>query len=261
MKLELLTNHPETIDVNKPPVLFVHGMWHGAWCWQPYFLPFFEKRGIKAYALSLSNHAGSPYKKPFNKLRISDYVDDVKNTIDSFDKKPVVVGHSMGGFIVQKYLENNILPGAVLMASVPPFGILGGTLATMKKFPGAFLKANATLNLKYIVDTDDKYKYLLFNNDFNNTEIKKYRQKTDTESYLAYLDMLLLNLVNVNTVKTPLLVLGGGKDRVISKNNILKTAGRYKAPVVIFKNTPHMMMLAPGYDKIAATIINWIEKL
>ena len=58
MYLKILENHPKE-QKNKKPLLFIHGMWHGAWCYNEYFLPELEKQNIKAYALSLSNHGKS----------------------------------------------------------------------------------------------------------------------------------------------------------------------------------------------------------
>jgi len=263
MKLELLTNKPKTIN-NETPILFVHGMWHGAWCWDTYFLPYFEKKGIKAFALSLSNHANSPVRKAFNLLRISDYVKDIEQIVHTFDKKPILVGHSMGGFIVQKYLEQDSVPGAVLMASVPPFGIWDGTIYVLKNFTGAFLKANVTLNLKHIVNSTYKYKHILCSEDFSDKKIEEYQKLIDTESFFAYVDMLGLNLVHVKKVKengTPLLIMGGGKDAAISKNSVFKTAKKYNTEAVIFEDLPHLMMLSPEYRKVADRIINWMESL
>ena len=36
----------------KPPLIFVHGGYGDAWCWEPYFLPWFAAKGWPAYALS-----------------------------------------------------------------------------------------------------------------------------------------------------------------------------------------------------------------
>jgi len=263
MKLELLSNKPKTIN-SETPILFVHGMWHGAWCWDKYFLPYFEKKGIKAFALSLSNHANSQRRKSFNLLRINDYVKDVKQIVDTFDKKPILVGHSMGGFIVQKYLENNNAQGAVLMASVPPSGVWNGTLSVFKKFTGAFLKAIFSFNLKHVVNSNYRYKHFLCSEEFSDKNIEEYQKLVDTESYFAYLDMLGLNLVNVKKVKKnkiPILIIGGGKDAGISKKTVLKTAKKYNTKAVIFKGMSHMMMLSPNYRKVADRIINWIENL
>ena len=44
MKLEVITREPET-DARPTPVLFVHGMFHGAWCWDEHFLPYFAQHG------------------------------------------------------------------------------------------------------------------------------------------------------------------------------------------------------------------------
>ena len=35
------------------PVLFVHGAWHGAWCWEEHFLDFFADRGHRVAACLL----------------------------------------------------------------------------------------------------------------------------------------------------------------------------------------------------------------
>jgi pimeloyl-ACP methyl ester carboxylesterase len=41
------------------PLLFVHGSWHAAWCWDEKFLGFFADRDYRAVALSLRNHGNS----------------------------------------------------------------------------------------------------------------------------------------------------------------------------------------------------------
>lgn len=36
-----------------PPLVFVHGSYHAAWCWAQHWLPFFSSSGFDCYALSL----------------------------------------------------------------------------------------------------------------------------------------------------------------------------------------------------------------
>jgi pimeloyl-ACP methyl ester carboxylesterase len=43
----------------KPPLVFIHGGYGDAWCWEPYFLPWFAAKGWPAYALSLRGHGSS----------------------------------------------------------------------------------------------------------------------------------------------------------------------------------------------------------
>jgi pimeloyl-ACP methyl ester carboxylesterase len=45
-------------EAHPPPLLFVHGSWHGAWCWAEHFLDFFADKGYRAVALPDASGAG-----------------------------------------------------------------------------------------------------------------------------------------------------------------------------------------------------------
>ena len=51
-------------DSHPVPLLFVHGAWHAAWCWDENFLGFFADKGYRAVALSLRNHGSSDENNP-----------------------------------------------------------------------------------------------------------------------------------------------------------------------------------------------------
>jgi len=40
-------------NVEYPPLVFVHGSYHAAWCWAEHWLPFFSSSGYDCYAVSL----------------------------------------------------------------------------------------------------------------------------------------------------------------------------------------------------------------
>ncbi|MEH3142372.1 MAG: alpha/beta fold hydrolase [Mycobacterium kyogaense] len=105
------------------PLLFVHGAWHAAWCWDEHFLGWFADRGYRALALSLRGHGASGTDKPLNDCTFDDFEADVAAVAGDLGTPPVLIGHSMGGFVVQKYLETHDAPAAVLMASMPPAGL------------------------------------------------------------------------------------------------------------------------------------------
>ena len=92
------------------PLLFVHGAWHGAWCWEEHFLGWFAERGFRVAALDLRGHGASPARGRFKTRRLRHYVADVAEVAATFDTPPVVIGHSMGGMVVQKYLERHEAP-------------------------------------------------------------------------------------------------------------------------------------------------------
>jgi len=134
-------------DADPVPLLFVHGANHAAWCWLGHFLDFFADKGYRAVALNLRGNGGSPTTKPANSCSIADYVDDVRSVVENLQATPVLIGHSMGGFIVQKYLETRVAPAGVLVSSAPPRTFLATTLRGSARHPWIVAKAFATRNL------------------------------------------------------------------------------------------------------------------
>jgi pimeloyl-ACP methyl ester carboxylesterase len=131
-------------DTHPTPLLFVHGGWHAAWCWDEHFLDFFADNGYRALALSLRGHGGSPAAKPIHTISIADYVEDVVTVAEGLPTPPVVIGHSMGGFVVQKYLETHQAPAGVLLASIPPKGIGPFLMRWTKRQPWPMTRALLT---------------------------------------------------------------------------------------------------------------------
>ena len=95
------------------PLLFVHGAWHGAWCWDEHFLDFFADQGYACYTPSLSGHGASPGRERLRWTGIQEYVRDVAEAATRLPTQPVLIGHSMGGFVIQKYLEHHTAAGAI----------------------------------------------------------------------------------------------------------------------------------------------------
>src|SRR5690349_18882218 len=122
------------------PLLFVHGAWHAAWCWDEHFLTYFADKGYRAAAVSFRGHGNSSTDKALRACTVADYVADVRAAADTLDTPPVVIGHSMGGLIVQKYLECNEAPAGVLMASIPPHGNFGSSLRWLRWHPWHAIK-------------------------------------------------------------------------------------------------------------------------
>jgi pimeloyl-ACP methyl ester carboxylesterase len=122
-------------EAHPVPLLFVHGGWHGAWCWDDHFLDFFADAGYRAVAVSLRGHCTSPTPKPIHKVSIADYIDDVRSVADDLGGGPVLIGHSLGGYAIQRYLEDRAAPAAVLVGSLPPRGVLGAALRVWRRRP------------------------------------------------------------------------------------------------------------------------------
>ena len=99
------------------PILMQHGMWHGAWCWQ-HWQELFAEWGWESHAISLPGHAGSPKQRPVYFCTLDYYLQFLKAEVERLPRKPILMGHSMGGALVQWYLKyvGDDLPAAVLVA-------------------------------------------------------------------------------------------------------------------------------------------------
>ena len=244
------------------PLLFVHGSWHGAWCWDEHFLNFFADKGYRAVALSLRGHGASAGRERLRWTRLREYVDDVAETAAQLQTQPILIGHSMGGFVIQKYLERQTAAGGVLVASVPPTGVLRVNLRVARDHSLPFAKLNASLRLAPLVATPELLRYILFSAAAPNEQINRYQQRLQDEGYRGFLDMLAFDLVKTKRVnRVPMLVLGAEDDYIVSQRQIHRTAAVYGAEVDIFPNMGHDMMLELGWAAVAERIHGWLETL
>ncbi len=122
----------------KPPILFIHGSFHSAWCFAEHFMPYFTKFGHDCYSVSLRGTAatGMPPNDPGESVKIQEHVQDLSYCLDTiisrYEEKgvaieaPILVGHSAGCLMALKMLElekiRRKVSGVVLLCSVPPSG-------------------------------------------------------------------------------------------------------------------------------------------
>ena len=76
--------------------------------------------------------------------------------------RPVVIGHSLGGFVVQKYLERHEAPGAVLVAPAPRRGMRRAAVRMSLRAPWLSLKLFLTLEPLTMFSTPELCRSLLF---------------------------------------------------------------------------------------------------
>lgn len=259
MDLQILSQEPSS-DRKPTPILFVHGMWHAAWCWAEHFMPYFAQHGYESHALSLRGHGTSAGHDRLRWTSLNDYVTDVAQVVDELKRPPILVGHSMGGVIVQKYLETHQAPAAVLLASGPPGGLIPATLRVARYQFGSFLKANLTLSLYQIVGTPALYRRVLFSSDIPEQELQKYHRQIQDESYRAYLDMSLLSLPKPKQVNVPMLVLGTTDDYILAPAEVEATARAYGAQVELFSGMGHALILDTGWQFVADDMLKWLDE-
>lgn len=256
MKLKVITQKAD-VESDRAPLLFVHGACHAAWVWDEHFLPYFAAHGFDAHAVSLRGHGGSEGRETLRRTSVADYVSDVAQVAASFTRPPVVIGHSLGGLVVQKYLEKHDAPAAVLIAPSPVTGMIKSGIPIFLKHPLLFTKVILTGDVLALYGTTRRAKEFLFSPTMDERKIADYVKRLGQESQRACFDMLL-NLPHPARIKTSMLVLGAGEDRVVLTSEIERTAQAYGADVKIFPGMAHDMMLGDGWEDVANFMLEWL---
>ena len=238
-------------------ILLVHGAWQGPWCWDD-FTARLSDRGHDVRTVRLRGHDQRPDRIWH---RVSSYVDDVVRAAADFPDHPVVVGHSLGGLVVQKYLERNPAPAAVLMASIPPSGAIGLTARLIARHPLVVMKANLLLSLRPFIATPALVRELFFCADTPQETVDACRARLQDESYPAFLDTLFFALPRPRRVTAPVLVLGAEKDGVLTVGEVRRTGHAYRTEAEIFPGIGHAMMLDIGWQQVADRVDTWVQGL
>lgn len=260
---ELIQHYPATPSQH-PPLLFIHGILHGAWCYDEYFLPYCAAQGVHASALSLRGHGNSALTGALRWVSIADYVRDVRAASQQIEREtgraPVLIGHSMGGLIVQKYLEQYAAPAAVLLASVPVGGGLRAMLKEIVRWP--LLMLATPLTFRPFLNHAAAIRWSFFRADVPAAQLERWRQQLDEESFRAILDIILLSLPHPALVKPlPMLVINGAADRLFSDRDGQRTATAYQAAYVLIPAAAHDLMLDPAWQQAADSLLDWLKGL
>lgn len=255
--LEVLRREPTNGRGFSTPLVFVHGAYVGAWCWGRHFLPFFAERGFTAIAPSLRGHGAS--EGVLQHAGIEDYVADLAAVVAELDEPPVLVGHSMGGLVIQRYLERRGARAVVLMASVPPSGLMMSSLRLMAGDPALFAQLGMMQTIGPGSVDVDIARRAVFSKSLPAAELEEYSRLMQPESHRALLEMSTTGLPRPWRVPdTPMLVLGAGEDALFSESEVEQTARAYGAECHIEPGMAHAMMLEPGWQAVAERLLGWL---
>ena len=247
-------------ESDRPPLLFVHGAGHGAWCWAEHFLDFFAERGFDSYALSLRGHGESGGRERLRWTSIADYVRDVEQVAAGLPREPVLVGHSMGGLVVQKYLEAREAPAAVLLAPPSVRGLLGAAVRTFRDHPWLSLQALLNGTPRRLFATPELVSKFFFSPELGEEQVREYAARMGSESLLALLQLMYTRPDRARVRGTSLLVLGAARDYFIGPPAIRRTAEAYDAEALILPGVAHDLMLDAGWRQAAEAMLEWLQR-
>lgn len=250
--------HNSQSGTRVPPLLFVHGACFGAWCWEDYFLDYFAQLGYHAVAFDLRGHGASAGRDRLQDATIDDFTDDVSEVSSRFGLPPVVVGHSMGGLITQRFAMRNPASGVVLLASSPIGGMKRNGWPLVRVHPLPFLKAMITRDMLKIYPDNRRVRHIMFSPGTPENTVTSCRERLQSESWRACMEMNE-PISPPLTIPCPLLVLGGERDHTVPAELVIETGEAYRAPVHIFPGVGHNLMLEPSWQEVACYIDQWVQ--
>jgi pimeloyl-ACP methyl ester carboxylesterase len=260
MELEVLSR-PVSSTTGKPPLLFVHGAYVGAWCWDENFLDWFAARGYPAYAVSLRGHGGSPGRDRLTDFGLADYAADVAAAAAGLAQPPVLIGHSMGALVVQKHLERH--PGTaaamVLACPVPSYGLMPSSFSLAFTRPSLFAGLNEVANGGRAAP--EVLAEALFYGTPDAECLDRCYQRMQRESRRALFDMSGWGLpMPWGAQRPPTLVIGAGRDALFSAGEAGTTARLLGAEYALLPDIGHAVMLDAGWEEAASAIADWLGR-
>ena len=243
----------------KPPIVFVHGGYCDAWCWEPFFLPWFAAQGHASYALSLRGHGRSPGVESLFLTGLGDYETDVEYVAGQLDEEPIFVGHSMGAAVVERILAKRPVRGAVLLAPVPPAGLLP-MAARLAAEHGEYLMQLGSLDPSRLSnEVLNALRPFYFGPDVSPALLAEASRHLGAESPRALMDLSLrLHWALGSRPTSPLMVLGSDGDRICTPGDVRATALHHGVEATILPGLAHMLMLDPQWGRAARAIGSWL---
>ncbi len=245
-----------------PPLLFVHGGYIHSGCWDVNFLPHFSALGYHCHAIDLSGHGSSEGKEDLDRYDLDHYAGDVAQVVAGLPKPPVLIGHSMGSLVVQRYLEKGSAAAVVMMAPVPTTGLAACSLQLNARQPDFLHEAARAVRGHYTDKTVRVMREVYFSPDVTPEQFTAFKPLVQDESTTAIAEMMALawRPPSRSRPKIPALVMGGELDAIFPSNLLHFTASGWNAETFVIPRAGHMIMMEPQWTTAATKIENWLAR-
>ncbi len=241
------------------PLLFVHGAFCGAWCWDEHFLPYFAERGYDAWALDLRGHGVDGEDAGF--ASIEDYVEDVLAAAAVIGEPPVLLGHSMGAIVVQRAWRRARASALALLAPVPLQGVLGSSLMLALNSPEIFIEINGLQSFSGVHSASAQLRQAIFSEALPAAEAWRHLRRMRNESQRALFDLGWPQQPWIEPADIPVKVFAAANDRLFPPSTMEDTAQWHRGELDILQDTAHAMMLDVRWREAAQRIASWLDGL
>jgi pimeloyl-ACP methyl ester carboxylesterase len=250
-------------------ILLIHGMFMTPLCWE-HWIPCYQAKGYRVIAPAwpgrdkLVETLRKKHPDPeLAKLKLSDIVEHIANFIKGLDEKPAIIGHSMGGLVVQLLLQRDLAVAGVALDPAPPMGVFTTAFSFVKaNFPAI----NPFLLNRPVMMTFEHFQYAFVNT------LPLEEQRAAYERYLVpesrrvpTQSLTAAGRVDFKKSHPPLLITAGEKDHIVpaslNRTNYRKYQGSSVTEFKEFPGRDHFLIGERGWEEVADYSLSWLEKV
>ena len=219
------------------------------------------KRAFAASPCRSAATAAAPERKQLDSFGSADDVADVAAASAGLDPPPVVVGHSMGGVVAQRFVQRHPASGLVLLASAS-FAGLSGAVMNMALGHPALLLALTRVQSRGVEPSDyAPIRKGLFSENFPVDRATRYAALFQRESMRANLELLAPQwLEMMRRPRLPTLALAGADDCFVPWTDLTFSSLFWNAETHMLPGVPHAMMLDTSWRVPAQVTADWLAR-
>lgn len=251
-------------------VVFIHGLHENAHSWNLWKV-YFEQKGYTCHTPDYPYHSGNPSCLRQNpnpnlaSLRFRDIVAHCSNFIDTLsNKQPILIGHSMGGLVVQKLIAEKKGTMGICITTASPKGILSLKWSFVKSNLGT---VNPLMGNSIFLGSKAWFHYAICNTLTREQSDKIYENAVIPEGRnIPRSSRLQDGKIDFNKPHRPILFISAEKDHIIPMRLNIKNFNAYKDTNSIkefkcFEGKSHCLCVADGWEEIADFVSEWIIKI
>jgi len=258
----------------KPPIVFVHGLWLHAESWNQW-MEFFRAKGYNAVAASWPGDGETTEATRKNPAAVAGYgvteiADHIAGQLKAFAKRPILIGHSFGGLLVQNLLGRDLAAAAIAIDPAPIKGVPELPLSALKS---SFPVLGNPFNFSRAVSLTEGQFRFGFTNAVPEQEARELYAKYAMpapgrplfQAATATFKPNSATKVNVaNATRGPLLLISGAEDNTVPPVLVRSTLKAYrKSPAVTeikeFAGRGHSLTIDSGWRELAEYSLAWLQ--
>jgi pimeloyl-ACP methyl ester carboxylesterase len=257
-----------TIKTTSKTIVLIHGLFVNPASWADW-KAYFESKGFLCYTPANPFHEGDPkyLREHINpklaKVTFEDVVMNIAKFIDTLPEKPVIIGHSLAGLVVQKLIAMNKAVAGVCIDGAPPTGIV-----TLK---WSFWKANFPAINPFkgnsVFIPHEKWFYYAFCNTMTRAASDKVFNEIAVPESRNIPRGTLKSFAKIDLKKPhqPLLFIAGEKDHIVPSSLNKKNFEAYADTGSIkrfkeFKGRGHYICGEPNWQEVIDYVYNWLKE-